>query len=140
MGTPRSTLFNMVKIFVNGTFDVLHLGHLALLNYARGLGDHLTVAIDSDRRVKELKGAARPINTYLERRTMLENLRAVDQVEIFDTDEDLINLIKGCDIMVKGGDYGHLPIIGGDLIQVKLFDRIDGYSSTQKIQDIAGRR
>lgn len=129
----------MKKVFVNGTFDVLHLGHLAMLNYAKSLGDILVVAIDSDDRVRRLKGPNRPINSYIERRAMLENLKAVDEVKIFDTDEDLINIIKTCDIMVKGGDYKTLPIIGGDLIKVELFDRIDGYSSTKKIQDIINR-
>lgn len=129
----------MKKVFVNGTFDVLHLGHLAMLNFAKGLGDHLTVAIDSDARIKRLKGPSRPINSYVERRIMLENLKAVDEVKIFDTDEDLINIIKTCDIMVKGGDYNTLPIIGKEHIEVVLFDRIDGYSSTQKIQSIINR-
>ena len=88
----------MKKIVVNGTFDVLHLGHLALLNYAKSLGDHLTVAIDSDQRVKLLKGNTRPINSAVERKTLLENLRAVDQVEIFNLDSELIDIIKKCSI------------------------------------------
>lgn len=129
----------MKRVFVNGTFDILHLGHLAMLNFAKGLGDHLTVAIDSDDRIKRLKGPSRPINSFIERKTMLENLKAVDEVKIFDTDEDLINIIKTCDIMVKGGDYNHLPIIGKEFIEVVLFNRIDEYSSTKKIQDIITR-
>jgi len=130
----------MTRVFVNGTFDVLHLGHLAMLNFAKSLGTHLVVAIDSDERVKRLKGPNRPINNVSERKIMLENLKAVDSVEIFDTDEDLINIIKTCDIMVKGGDYKTLPIIGKEYIKVVLFDRIDEYSSTKKIQDIVDRR
>jgi rfaE bifunctional protein nucleotidyltransferase chain/domain len=129
----------MTRVFVNGTFDVLHLGHLAMLNYAKTLGDHLVVAIDSDERVKRLKGSSRPINNVNERKIMLENLKAVDQVEIFDTDEDLINIIKTCDIMVKGGDYKTLPIIGKEYVTVVLFERIDEYSSTKKIQHIIDR-
>jgi D-beta-D-heptose 7-phosphate kinase/D-beta-D-heptose 1-phosphate adenosyltransferase len=129
----------MKRVFVNGTFDVLHLGHLAMLNYAKTLGDHLVVAIDSDDRVKRLKGLSRPINNVNERKVMLENLKAVDQVEIFDTDEDLINIIKTCDIMVKGGDYKTLPIIGKEYVTVVLFERIDEYSSTKKIQHIIDR-
>lgn len=130
----------MKRVFVNGTFDVLHLGHLAMLNFAKNLGDHLVVAIDSDERVKRLKGSNRPINNFSERKTMLENLKAVDEVKIFDTDEDLINIIKTCDVMVKGGDYKSLPIIGKEYIEVVLFDRLDEYSSTKKIQDIIDRR
>lgn len=130
----------MKKIFVNGTFDILHMGHLAMLNYAKSLGDHLVVAIDSDERVKRLKGEDRPINNVYERRVMLENLKAVDQVEIFDTDEDLINIIKTCDIMVKGGDYSSLPVIGKEYITLVLFERLHEYSSTKKIQHIIDRR
>jgi D-beta-D-heptose 7-phosphate kinase/D-beta-D-heptose 1-phosphate adenosyltransferase len=129
----------MKRIFVNGTFDVLHLGHLAMLNFAKSLGDHLVVAIDSDERVRRLKGSSRPINDVVERKVMLENLKAVDSVEIFDTDEDLINIIKTCDIMVKGGDYKTLPIIGKEFVTVVLFDRLDDYSSTKKIQHIIDR-
>jgi D-beta-D-heptose 7-phosphate kinase/D-beta-D-heptose 1-phosphate adenosyltransferase len=129
----------MKKIFVNGTFDVIHLGHLALLNFAKSLGNHLTVAIDSDERVKRLKGKSRPINNVYERKILLQNLKAVDSVEIFGTDEELIELIKTCDIMVKGGDYSSLPIIGKEFVEVVLFDRINGYSSTEKIQDIITR-
>lgn len=129
----------MKKVFVNGTFDIIHLGHLALLSYAKSLGDYLVVGIDSDERVKKLKGENRPINSYIERRAILENLKSVDEVKIFDTDEDLINIIKTCDIMVKGGDYNHLPIIGKEFIEVVLFNRIDEYSSTKKIQDIIAR-
>lgn len=130
----------MKRVFVNGTFDILHLGHLAMLNYAKSLGDYLVVAIDSDERVKRLKGESRPINNVYERRVMLENLKAVDSVEIFDTDEDLINIIKTCDIMVKGGDYSSLPIIGKEFITVVLFERLHEYSSTKKIQHIIDRR
>ena len=74
----------MKKIFVNGTFDILHSGHLALLNYAKTLGSSLTVAIDSDKRVKQLKGTNRPINNQIDRANMLINLKAVDNVYIFD--------------------------------------------------------
>lgn len=110
-----------------------------MLNFAKSLGDYLVVAIDSDDRVKKLKGPNRPINSYVERKIMLENLKAVDEVQMFHTDEDLINIIKTCDIMVKGGDYKTLPIIGKEHTEVVLFDRIDGYSSTEKIQNIIAR-
>ena len=84
----------MKKVFVNGTFDILHRGHLELLTFARDQGDWLTVAIDSDRRVKQLKGYDRPVNDVSERANLLRHLRAVDQVVVFDTDEELITLIS----------------------------------------------
>lgn len=127
------------KIFVNGTFDIVHVGHLRLLEYARTLGDHLTVAIDSDRRVKELKGSNRPINSEYERAVLLSCLRFVDKVIIFDTDEELIEAIKKCDIMVKGSDYEDKLIIGEQYCKVIFYDRLERYSTTKKIQDIIAR-
>jgi rfaE bifunctional protein nucleotidyltransferase chain/domain len=129
----------MKKVVVNGTFDVIHPGHLALLNYARSLGDFLLVAIDTDRRVQELKGLSRPINNQYERKLLLENLRAVDQVEFFDSPDELISLVKDC-IMVKGSDYRGRSVIGETHCQeVIYFDRINEYSSTKKIQNIINR-
>lgn len=127
-------------VIVNGTFDIVHTGHVYLLNFARRLGTNLLVAIDSDRRVKELKGANRPINSELERKLLLENLKSVDQVEIFDTDEELIDIIKTCAIMVKGSDYINQPIIGKNLVPVIFFERVNGYSTTNKIESIIGGR
>jgi D-beta-D-heptose 7-phosphate kinase/D-beta-D-heptose 1-phosphate adenosyltransferase len=130
----------MKRVVVNGTFDILHSGHLALLNHARSLGDHLTVAIDSDRRVKELKGPTRPVNNEYERQEMLRNLRAVDEVKIFDTDQDLIDIISSADILVKGSDYQDQSVIGKTHAkQLIFFDRLNGYSTTKKIQDIINR-
>jgi D-beta-D-heptose 7-phosphate kinase/D-beta-D-heptose 1-phosphate adenosyltransferase len=130
----------MTKIFVNGTFDILHTGHLELLAYARSLGDFLHVGIDSDRRVKELKGSSRPINNQQERKTMLEALRYVDSVHIFDSDNDLCALIADCDVMVKGDDYQGQPIVGQEVCkQIIFFKKINGYSTTQKISDITNR-
>ena len=84
----------MKKIFVNGTFDILHRGHLELLNYAKNLGDHLSVAIDSDRRVKEKKGLTRPIYNLEERKFFLENLKSVNEVFTFDSDLELESLVN----------------------------------------------
>ena len=130
----------MKQIIVNGTFDIVHSGHLALLNYARSLGDYLIVAIDSDRRVKELKGADRPVNTQAERQELLSNLRSVDEVRIFDSDQELVNIIAECDIMVKGSDYRGRPFVGQHVIpDIVFFERIHGFSTTEKIQHIANR-
>lgn len=127
-------------VFVNGTFDIIHLGHLALFNYAKSLGDFLLVAIDSDKRVKQLKGNHRPINSEYERKTLLENLKAIDQVQIFDTDQELIDIVSTCDLMVKGSDYIGKPIVGEHVCkQIVFFDRINEYSTTKKIQSIVDR-
>lgn len=130
----------MKRVFVNGTFDILHSGHLYLLNEAKSLGDELSVAIDSDNRVKKLKGLSRPINTERERAEMLINLKAVDKVYIFDTDEELTKLVEDHDVMVKGSDYKGKTIIGEEVCKELVFlDVINGYSTTNKIQDIIGR-
>jgi len=130
----------MKRIVVNGTFDILHSGHLALLNHARSLGDYLVVAIDSDRRVQELKGADRPINTQAERQELLSNLRAVDEVRIFDSDQELVDIIAECAIMVKGSDYQGKTIVGQDVCKELIFFKLkNGYSTTNKIQDIISR-
>lgn len=130
----------MKKVFVNGTFDILHVGHVALLDYAKSLGDQLVVGIDSDDRVRLLKGSDRPINSQLERSTLLAALKSVDEVFVFDTDDELTSLIQACDIMVKGSDYRDKPIVGQEICkQIVFFERLNGYSTTNKIQDIANR-
>ena len=132
----------MKTIFVNGTFDIVHTGHLKMLNYAKALGDHLFVAIDSDERVAQLKGPSRPINTVEERKFLLENLRAVDTVCIFSTDEELRNIIKQHNpySMVKGSDYRDQPIIGSEYCKkIHFYDRYRDYSTTNTIKNIASR-
>lgn len=129
---------------VNGTFDVLHPGHVAMLNTARSYGDHLVVAIDTDRRVKELKGEQRPINNQIDRRIMLSALKAVDIVEFFDSTEDLIKLMERYqpDVYVKGSDWKHDTQSTAHQYckEVIYYDRIEPYSSTKIIQHIADRR
>ena len=130
----------MRKVFVNGTFDILHMGHLELLEFAKSLGDFLIVAIDSDRRVKELKGPTRPINTEYERKQMLEAIRWVDRVYVFDSDSELVSYITDCDLMVKGSDYRGRPIVGQDACpEIVFFERLEDYSSSKKIEDIISR-
>ena len=133
----------MIKIIVNGSFDIVHLGHIRLLQYAQSFPSaYVYVLIDTDRRIKELKGTDRPINTEYERATLLSELKLVDRVDIFDTDEELVNLIRNYDpdIMIKGSDYRNKPIIGAEFCkQIKFYDRLEQYSTTNKIQDIANR-
>ena len=131
----------MKTVFVNGTFDILHVGHLALLDYAKSLGDELIVGIDSDNRVKRLKGDSRPINTQYERGALLAALKDVDRVYVFDTDEELIDLMSKCDIIVKGSDYEGKKIVGQEVCrELIFFKRIDGFSTTEKIAHISNRR
>jgi D-beta-D-heptose 7-phosphate kinase/D-beta-D-heptose 1-phosphate adenosyltransferase len=102
----------------------------------------LTVLIDADERVKQLKGNDRPINPASERIEMLMSLRAVDVVVEFDSDEQLAATIKRLspDIMVKGSDYRGKPIIGAEYCKrIEFYERTP-HSSTQKIEDIAARR
>lgn len=124
----------MKRVFVNGTFDILHHGHLCLLNFARAQGDYLLVGIDSDRRVRDLKGTDRPYNSQEHRYEMLINLRCVDEVVIFDSDDELLALIDQCDIMVKGSDYQHRSVIGQDRIHTIFYPRIDKFSSSSIIE------
>lgn len=134
---------NHTKVFVNGTFDALHAGHLALLNYAKSLGDYLIVGIDTDERVKEKKGPSRPVNSKEDRALMLINLKAVDEVRYFSTDKELEDLVKSVqpDIMVVGSDYLNKKVIGSEHSkQLRFFKRIDEYSTTKIIQSIIDRR
>jgi rfaE bifunctional protein nucleotidyltransferase chain/domain len=130
------------KIFANGTFDIIHRGHIELLNYAKSLGDVLYVGIDTDERVREKKGPSRPVNSLEERIFMLQNLKAVDYVLDFSSDkalEGLVKIIKP-DIMVVGSDWKDKSVIGSYYAaELQFFDRIDEYSSTKIIQGIINR-
>jgi D-beta-D-heptose 7-phosphate kinase/D-beta-D-heptose 1-phosphate adenosyltransferase len=93
-------------VFTNGVFDLLHVGHVRYLAAARALGDALVVAINSDKTVRELKGAGRPVINENERAEILAALRQVDYVTIFDevSPRSLIAALLP-DVLVKGGDY-----------------------------------
>ena len=132
----------MTTIVVNGTFDILHPGHVAMLNTARSLGNYLIVCIDTDRRVKELKGDKRPINDQNFRRVMLQNLKSVDIVEFFDSQEELIEILQlyQPDIMVKGSDWKGKSVVAEKYVkEIFWYDRINEYSTTRTIQDIINR-
>jgi D-beta-D-heptose 7-phosphate kinase/D-beta-D-heptose 1-phosphate adenosyltransferase len=132
----------VTKVIVNGTFDILHRGHIEMLNYAKSLGDYLLVLIDTDDRVRELKGQGRPINNQHDRWFMLKNIKAVDDVWFFNSRESLIEKIKTFDpdIMVKGSDYKDRSVVGKELVpKVVYYDRTE-HSTTKTIQDIIDRR
>lgn len=121
------------KVWVNGTFDVLHLGHVRLLEYANSLGT-LRVGVDTDKRVKELKGENRPFNCLKDRIDMLLSLKYVNDVVSFDSREEMVNLIKEWDpdYMIIGSDYIGLPVFGKEYAKELIyFDRINQYSTTK---------
>jgi D-beta-D-heptose 7-phosphate kinase/D-beta-D-heptose 1-phosphate adenosyltransferase len=133
----------MTRVVVNGSFDILHLGHLKLLEHAKAYPNSFVLVLtDTDRRIKELKGSARPVHSEYERCSFLFALKYVDKVETFDSDEELDRLIKEFqpDIMVKGSDYKGKPIIGSEHCKkIVFYERLGNYSTTKTIQDIISR-
>jgi rfaE bifunctional protein nucleotidyltransferase chain/domain len=128
----------MKHVWVNGCFDILHHGHLQLLKYASTLGDKVCVGIDSDVRVKSLKGEDRPVNNQTFRKELLEALVYVDKVYIFDTDYQLSEYIRQLSPhMVIGDDYIGKKIIGADFCEkITFFPRISGFSTTETIKKV----
>ena len=131
-------------VFTNGVFDLLHVGHVRYLAQARSLGDALVVAVNSDRSVRELKGAGRPLTSENERAEILTSLRAVDYVTIFD-DISPRSLIAELlpDVLVKGGDYSldqihgreEVEAAGGRVISLPF---VEGSSTSQIIERMKG--
>jgi len=127
------------KVFTNGCFDILHRGHVELLKFCKSLG-RVTVGLNSDISVKQLKGELRPVYNQQDRKFLLESLKYVDEVVLFDelTPYNLIKKQKP-DIIVKGGDYAIEDVVGNDLAKVIIYDFIDGYSTTKTIQRASNR-
>jgi len=133
----------MIKVFVNGSFDLLHTGHLDLLKYAKSLGNSLHVAIDSDSRVREKKGTDRPVNNEHVRSRIMSEIKYVDSVSIFSTDQELIETVKqySPDIMVVGSDWNGKNIIGSQHSKrVAYFTRVNNESTTATIESYINRR
>ena len=129
----------MSRIVVNGTFDILHRGHVEMLEYARSLGEYLLVCIDTDTRVKQLKGPDRPINNQSDRAYMLQGLKCVNAVWTFADEAELEYILETYqpDIMVKGSDYEHKHIVGEHLCkEIKFYENVSGYSTSKIIQRI----
>ncbi len=129
-------------VFTNGCFDILHVGHLQLLEKAKSFGDILIVGLNSDRSVRKLKGAMRPILPQRDRARLLAALAMVDYVVIFDEDtpHELLSQIRP-HILVKGSDYAYREIVGRDVVQeVKTVPLVRGKSSSQIITTIRSDR
>jgi len=132
----------MKIIFVNGCFDVLHPGHIQLFEYARSLGDYLIVAIDSDKKVGEMKGPERPIFCQDDRARTLEAIRYIDVVHIFYSQEEFEDLIKTInnDLMIVGSVWKGKEVVGGQYAKaVRFFDRVGEYSTTRTLQGLTYR-
>lgn len=133
-------------VFTNGCFDILHSGHVMYLNEAKAQGDYLIVGLNSDASVQRLKGPERPINKELDRKYVLENLKSVDCVQIFEEDTPL-EIIKQINpsMLVKGGDWKIEQIVGSDFVlsqggEVKSLSFKDGYSTSKIIKDAQGKK
>ena len=127
-------------VFTNGCFDVIHAGHISLLQRAGQLGDVLIVGMNDDHSVRGLKGPTRPINNQENRARVLGALECVDAVVLFN-DETPITLIEGIlpDVLVKGGDYSIETVVGAEFVvehggRVELLDLVDGLSTTSSIE------
>ena len=126
-------------VFTNGCFDIIHPGHIHILEEAKSYGDVLIVGLNSNSSVKNLKGESRPINSESDRIKILCSIKHVDHVIIFDEDTpiELIELIKP-NFLVKGGDYNKSEIVGADLVEknggsVIIIDLLGGYSTSSII-------
>jgi len=124
----------MKRVWVNGCFDVLHLGHVRMLEFAKSLGGNLVVGIDSDTRVSNLKGEDRPINNQLSRSEFLVALRSVDSVVVFDSKHEMRKLLRIHRItdMVIGEEYREKEITGSDLVdKIHFFPKVGDFSTTK---------
>ena len=129
-------------VFTNGCFDILHFGHIKLLEEAGNLGDALVIGLNSDKSIKEIKGEGRPVRDEEERAEILAGLQVVDFVVVFN-EKDPLKLIKHLkpDILVKGGDWSVENIIGAQEVkswngEVRVIELLPERSTTGLIEDI----
>lgn len=129
-------------VFTNGCFDILHAGHVTLLEAARAEGDLLVVGLNADDSVRRLKGPTRPLNGEQDRALVLAGLRAVDAVVVFtqDTPAELIERLAP-DVLVKGGDYTPDTIVGADFVRsrggrVAVIPLVEGRATTALVDKI----
>ena len=126
-------------VFTNGCFDILHCGHTTYLSESKKLGDVLILGLNSDDSVRRLKGESRPINNQSDRAAVMDSLKSIDYVVIFeeDTPYNVINAIIP-DVLVKGGDYNKDNIVGADIVEnnggsVVTISFVEGKSTTNII-------
>ena len=127
----------MKKVWINGCFDVLHYGHFKLIDYAKSFGD-LMIGIDSDERIRQMKGDGRPFHTEGQRVFNLLQIEGVNKIVVFDSDDSLRNHLQEYepDIFVIGDEYMYKPIIGGEHAkEIKFFGKLDGFSTTKLLED-----
>jgi rfaE bifunctional protein nucleotidyltransferase chain/domain len=125
-------------VFTNGVFDLLHAGHVAVLEKARALGDCLVVGVNSDHSVRRLKGSKRPLATLPDRERVLAALESVDYVTSFgeDTPQQLIERLRPT-ILVKGGDYTLDRMVGRELVKKTVrIPLVKGRSTTALVERI----
>jgi D-beta-D-heptose 7-phosphate kinase/D-beta-D-heptose 1-phosphate adenosyltransferase len=136
MSLPSSSPSNQKTVWLNGTFDVLHMGHINLFSHARklaGMGGKVVVGTDSDERIRELKGPSRPINNIFDRIGFLRAIKYIDGVVTFSSDDELQTHIKhfSPDILLIGDDYKGKPIVGSQYAkEIVYFPRYGGLSSS----------
>lgn len=125
-------------IWTNGCFDILHTGHIELLKFAKSKGDFLFVGIDSDNRVKNLKGEKRPINSQWDRKKMLESIKYVDKVFIFDDEHSMEEILidNKIDLIVIGDEYTDKKVTGSRFCEISFFKKIPGKSTSNLINKI----
>lgn len=135
-----------VVVFTNGVFDLLHPGHIRILDSARREGDVLVVGLNSDDSVRRLKGPSRPVRTAAERAIVLAGLEAVDAVVEFaeDTPALLVEQLLP-NVIVKGGDYSPSTVAGADTVQahggrVVIVPLVEGQSTTSIIEALGARQ
>lgn len=135
----------MLKVFTNGCFDLLHLGHIQLFKQIKEIfpDSFLIVGLNSDKSVFALKGAGRPIYNENDRKEMLSSIKYIDEVKIF-KEPTPIELIKFLtpDIVVKGGDYYKNEVVGYDIatLGIMLIKFKNGLSTTEIIKNIKNMR
>lgn len=129
-------------VFTNGCFDIIHPGHIDLLNKAKALGDKLIVGLNSDSSVRQMKGAGRPVVSQEARKAVLLGLKAVDEVVVFDelTPEKVIEGLRP-DVLVKGGDWPLDQIAGAEFVkanggEVVSIPLVEGFSTSTLIESL----